>query len=609
MDLQPRLRPDVAQGGHAAGLRARVVVLLVAAGREVERVGGVGELGGGTVAHGDETRLSVGKGEALGEETRRARMVFGGAGPEDAVGGADLVVGDAAVVGAGARRGPAELGEDLFARGEPEARALAQALGQRGEDLEVGLHAGRGRADAAPQDHAPLEVGHRAVLLGPLGDRQDDVRGGGGLVDERVADDQQLQRGEALVDVARVRRGDGDVRAEHQQRADAALGPERVEELVGALPLAGQRRGVDAPDARDRRPVVGIFDQPVAGELIGLLAVLAPPLTVALTGQAAVAAVRLADLAEREHQVGERDDGVGPFRLLLGAAPGEQHAALGLGQQVDRAPLLLDRHAGHPLDVRRVDAEHGPSDLVEPDCAAGDVVEIDQAIFDRQVQKTVGQEEVGPRRELEVQLCGLRGVGAARIDDDQRPLGPLRGDPLHERRHRVGDVRAPEQQRLGLGDVADRKRQPAVDPEGAVLAGRRRGHAVAAVVVDVRRAERQAGELAQQVGLLVGQRAAAERRQRLGAVRGANRQQPLGDEVERGLPAGRREAAVGPAQERRRHPLGVVEQVRRGEPLGAHLTAVDGERVVRADLQRLRDGHPALERAIRAVCSGGERGE
>ncbi len=345
-----------------------------------------------------------------------------GQGQKTPVGGADLVVADAAVVGAGARRGPAQLGEDLFARGELEARALAEALGQRGEDLEVGLHAGRGEADAAPQDHAPLEVGHRPLLLGPLGDRQDDVRGGGGLVDERVADDQQLQRGEALVDVARVGRGDRDVRAEHQERPDAALRAERVEQLVGALPLARQRRGVDAPDARDRRAVVGVFDQPVAGELIGLLAVLTSPLAVPLTGQAAVAAVRLADLAEREHQVGEGDDGVGAFRLLLRAAPGEQHAALGLGQQVDRAPLLFDRHAGHPLDVRRVDAEDGPSDLVESDGAAGDVVEIDQAVFDRQVQKAVGQEEVGPRRELEVQLGGLRGVGAARIDDDQRPL-------------------------------------------------------------------------------------------------------------------------------------------------------------------------------------------
>ena len=57
----------------------------------------------------------------------------------------------------------------------------------------------------------------------------------------------------------------------------------------------------------------------------------------------------------------------------------------------------------------------------------------------------------------------------------------------------------------------ERERQAAVDAEGArCVAAARRRHAVAAVVVDVGGAERDARELAEQVGLLVGQRAAAE---------------------------------------------------------------------------------------------------
>ena len=72
----------------------------------------------------------------------------------------------------------------------------------------------------------------------------------GRLVQEGVAHDEQVERRELAVDAARVRRGDGDVRAEDEERADAPLGAERVEQLVGALALAGQRARVDAPDPR-----------------------------------------------------------------------------------------------------------------------------------------------------------------------------------------------------------------------------------------------------------------------------------------------------------------------------------------------------------------------
>ena len=72
------------------------------------------------------------------------------------------------------------------------------------------------------------------------------------------------------------------------------------------------------------------------------------------------------------------------------------------------------------------------------------------------------------------------------------------------------DVRAGEQHDLGVVEVGDRERQPAVDAERPVAGRGRRRHAEPAVVVDLRRAQRDAGELAQQVGLLVGQPAGAE---------------------------------------------------------------------------------------------------
>ena len=71
---------------------------------------------------------------------------------------------------------------------------------------------------------------------------------------------------------------------------------------------------------------------------------------------------------------------------------------------------------------------------------------------------------------------------------------------------------------LRVVEVGDRERQPAVDAERAV-AGRRGGrHAEPAVVVDARGAERQPGELAELVRLLVGEAAAAEDADRIRPV-------------------------------------------------------------------------------------------
>ena len=69
-------------------------------------------------------------------------------------------------------------------------------------------------------------------------------------------------------------------------------------------------------------------------------------------------------------------------------------------------------------------------------------------------------------------------------------------------------------------------------PNARLLPGRAARHAVAAVVVDVRRAQRDAGELAQQVRLLVGQRAAAEYADVSRTVGRSQLEQALGDEVE-----------------------------------------------------------------------------
>src|SRR5439155_10207086 len=109
-----------------------------AAGREEEGVFRVRCLGGWRVADGMEAGTAAGGGEAAGEEAGRAGVVLGRAGPEDAVLGGDLLVGDAGVVGGSAGAGAAQLFEDGAGVGEGEVLALAEPVRKRAEQPDIG---------------------------------------------------------------------------------------------------------------------------------------------------------------------------------------------------------------------------------------------------------------------------------------------------------------------------------------------------------------------------------------------------------------------------------------------------------------------------------------
>ena len=85
VNLQDRPRPSRGQGPDHPRLRARVVVLAVAAGGEEEREVVVGLLAGWAVLDGQEPRLAVRMMEALREQPLGAGMVLGLTRPEQAV--------------------------------------------------------------------------------------------------------------------------------------------------------------------------------------------------------------------------------------------------------------------------------------------------------------------------------------------------------------------------------------------------------------------------------------------------------------------------------------------------------------------------------------------
>ena len=353
MHFGERLRGPFFQLADMAGLRARLVVREHAPGREEQRILVVSSINRCAMGDGVKSRAAGRCGKGFGEQARRSRMIECRTRPEDAVFGGDSLVGDPRIVRRSAFGRATELGEHLAAVRDRKKATLAKGGGEGGERFEIRTHA-RGRVDrTAAENHATFEVRHRPVLLGPLGGRQDDVGEHRGLREEELRDDQELERLEPVGDPCAVGHRHGDVRADHDERVNAIGRADRVNQLVCRSARTGNGCGRDAPDLGDGCPCGRIVDAAVSGELIGLLAVLAAPLAVALTGNRAVAAVRLSDAAESERQVDVGQGVVHALRLLLGASRRQNHRPFCRPEQPRGLDDRVFGHAGELLDAVR----------------------------------------------------------------------------------------------------------------------------------------------------------------------------------------------------------------------------------------------------------------
>ena len=122
----------------------------------------------------------------------------------------------------------------------------------------------------------------------------------------------------------------------------------------------------------------------------------------------------------------------------------------------------------------------------------------------------------GSHREEQIRGAGQR--HDPRILHDQA-RATVAGPPDIARRdrERLRDVGAGHPHHIGEGNVAPRVRR-AVDAERLLAPGAGGHHAVTAVVIEVRGVQREAGELADQVALLVRQRHTRQHRERVVAV-------------------------------------------------------------------------------------------
>ncbi len=200
-------------------------------------------------------------------------------------------------------------------------------------------------------------------------------------------------------------------------RAPSAV-PSASRSSYADRPLPGRLSGGDPPHPRDVLAGDGVVDHPVAGELVGLLAVLAAALAVALAGEAAVAGELAARHPQRERHVDPAEHGRGALAVLLGAAGGQHDRPVRVGQQRGQRAQLRGRHARDPLDPLGPPRGRGPSYGVEAGGAGGDVRLVDRAGGVQQVQQPERERQVGARHRLQEQVGPLGGRGEPRVDHD-----------------------------------------------------------------------------------------------------------------------------------------------------------------------------------------------
>ncbi len=140
-------------------------------------------------------------------------------------------------------------------------------------------------------------------------------------------------------------------------------------------------------------------------------------------------------------------------------------------------------------------------------------------MLDHQVQHAGEQRGVAPGLHRQEQIAGARDRRDARIlDDDLRALLARLPEIVRRDRRALGDVRPGDPDDVRADHVGPGIGR-AVDAERLLVRRTRAHHAEPAVVVDVRRLQAHARELAHQVGLLGRQAGAAQDSDGLASVR------------------------------------------------------------------------------------------
>ena len=238
------------------------------------------------------------------------------------------------------------------------------------------------------------------------------------------------------------------------------------------------------------------------------------------------------------------------------------------------------RHAGDLRGPRQRPLTAVLGDLLESDRVRVDERVIEPVALDHDLQHAGKQRRVAPRLHRQIEIAGPGRRRDARIlDDDLRALLARLPDVVGGDRRALGDVRSGDPDHVGADHVGPGVGR-AVDAERLLVRGAGADHAQPAVVVDERRLETHARELAEQVRLLGRQAGAAEDADGAGAVRLLNAPD-LGGDTADGVRVRQR------AESRRR---GRIAPQRRRQSIGM--------RALQVALHAFGTEHAAIEREI-----------
>ncbi len=299
---------------------------------------------------------------------------------------------------------------------------------------------------------------------------------------------------------------------------------------------------------------------------------------------------RPADVAGGKQQDAACAD-VGRADRVLGLAHGpDQARGPLLGEHLGDALELLARHAGNALDLLGIPLLDLLADVVHAVDALLDELLVLPPVLEDVPEHAPKHGNVRARTQAHIFGGVCRGPGQPRIGDDEvRAIELLAFEQVLQRHGmRFRRIAAEEEQRLGVADVGVAVGHRAVAP-GIGYAGNRRRMANARLVIDVVGSPER-GELAVEIGALVGELGGAQPVDRVRSGLAADLHQLVADLVDRLIP---RDFLPLSARELHRVAQATVAQhhLARGGTLGAVRAAAD--RAIPARL--LADPHAVLD--------------
>jgi hypothetical protein len=237
----------------------------------------------------------------------------------------------------------------------------AEAAGEFEQDFGIPARLPRRRHGLPDARHPTLGGGHGAFLLLVQRPGENDVCVVRGFVEEKINRAVEFQFLQRLADHVVVGQRDDRIEANRDEPFDLAS-VDRLHELIRGEPFSRQLFFLDPPDLADVTPMLGVFDVPVAWELVALVAVLASALAIALTGNRSVAAIWLANAAGGEHQINAGAHVLHSLGLVLDTARMHEKACLRLAPPFGSEHNFLFRNTRGSL---------GPVQLVVLDSRCG----------------------------------------------------------------------------------------------------------------------------------------------------------------------------------------------------------------------------------------------